>query len=101
MRRGTIRTWYLVHKWTSLICTAFLLLLCITGLPLIFGHEIDHWLADERPMADLPADTPHISLDRLVEASRQRFPGEYVRFVVYDDDEPAVFVTLAPTAEAP
>nr|WP_301287172.1 PepSY domain-containing protein [Sphingobium sp. OAS761] len=41
MTRGTIRAWYLVHKWTSLICTLFLLMLCITGLPLIFHDEID------------------------------------------------------------
>ena len=34
MTRKAIKGWYLVHKWTSLICIAFLLLLCITGLPL-------------------------------------------------------------------
>ena len=33
-----IRRWYLIHKWTSIVCTAFLLMLCITGLPLIFHH---------------------------------------------------------------
>ena len=40
MTRGTIQAWYLVHKWTSLVCTLFLLMLCVTGLPLIFHHEI-------------------------------------------------------------
>ncbi|WHZ14159.1 MAG: hypothetical protein OJF52_000994 [Nitrospira sp.] len=35
---------YLIHRWTSLVCTAFLLLLCLTGLPLIFWDEIGHWL---------------------------------------------------------
>ena len=38
MTAKTLRTWYLVHKWTSLISTIFLLMLCLTGLPLIF-HE--------------------------------------------------------------
>ena len=41
---SSIRGWYLVHKWTSLVSTLFLLMLCITGLPLIFYHEIDHAL---------------------------------------------------------
>ena len=41
MTRRSLRGWYLVHKWTSLICTAFLLMLCVTGLPLIFHDEID------------------------------------------------------------
>mgnify|MGYP003918295757 CR=1 FL=1 len=41
MTRSAIRLWYLVHKWTSLACTAFLLMLCLTGLPLIFHDEID------------------------------------------------------------
>ena len=44
MKQRTYRSWYQVHKWTSLVCTAFMLLLCVTGLPLIFHHEIDHWL---------------------------------------------------------
>src|SRR3990170_6944715 len=40
----SLRRWGFVHKWTSLICTLFMLLLCITGLPLIFHHEIDDLL---------------------------------------------------------
>ncbi|MFP3941097.1 MAG: PepSY domain-containing protein, partial [Thermoanaerobaculia bacterium] len=44
MTRRTIKAWYLVHKWTSLVSMVFLLLLCVTGLPLIFHHEIDHAL---------------------------------------------------------
>jgi uncharacterized iron-regulated membrane protein len=36
-----------VHTWSSLISTLFLLLLlllCVAGLPLIFRHEIDELL---------------------------------------------------------
>ena len=46
MQAKTIRRWSAVHTWTSLICTLFLLLLAVTGLPLIFHHEIDHLLGD-------------------------------------------------------
>jgi uncharacterized iron-regulated membrane protein len=96
----TVRSWYLVHKWTSLICTVFLLLLCVTGLPLIFHEEIDHWLDDGLAPAQLPADTPYASLDRLALLSQQRFPAEVVRYIGYDDEEPVVYVTMAPTADA-
>ena len=43
----SIRTWSWIHKWTSLVCTVFMLLLCLTGLPLIFHHEIGHLLGTE------------------------------------------------------
>ena len=39
-----VKLWFLIHKWTSLVCTLFLLMLCITGLPLIFHHELEHLL---------------------------------------------------------
>lgn len=29
----TLRRWSWLHKWSSLLCTLFMLLLCITGLP--------------------------------------------------------------------
>ena len=42
----TFKNWYLIHKWTSLICTIFLLLLCLTGFPLIFREELAVWLGE-------------------------------------------------------
>lgn len=52
------RVWLQIHTWTSLISMVFLLMLCLTGLPLIFHHEIDELL--EHPIAapPMPADTP-------------------------------------------
>ncbi|WGD56291.1 PepSY domain-containing protein [Bradyrhizobium sp. CB1650] len=44
MKARTIRLWSVVHTWTSLVSTVFLLLLCVTGLPLVFHHEIDELL---------------------------------------------------------
>ena len=37
----SLRIWSRVHTWTSLISMAFLLMLCVTGLPLVFTHEIE------------------------------------------------------------
>ena len=62
----SLRRWGFVHKWTSLICTLFMLLLCITGLPLIFHHEIDDLLHSEVKAAEVPPGTPNADLDRLL-----------------------------------
>lgn len=92
----TIKTWYLVHKWTSLICTVFLLIICLTGLPLIFHHEIEHLFDEGKPVAELPADTPAASLDTVVAAAQALYPNEYVDYVYLDDHEPQVFVGFVP-----
>ncbi len=36
IKASTVRLWYRIHKWSSLICTAFLLMACITGFLLYF-----------------------------------------------------------------
>lgn len=95
MHIRTFRFWYLVHKWTSLVCTVFLLLLCLTGLPLIFGHEIDHWLGNGVEAPELPADHAQVPTDRIVEDALARRPGSAVRFVTRDDEEPVWFVSLS------
>jgi uncharacterized iron-regulated membrane protein len=96
----TTKIWYLVHKWTSLVCTAFMLLLCVTGLPLIFHHEIDHALGYSVDPPELPGVTSRANLDEIVTAARTRKPGDAVQFVVRDPDEPNVwFVRLGKTAD--
>ena len=54
MKSTTIRRWSQVHTWTSLICTLFLLLLALTGLPLIFHHELEHLLGEAPELRELP-----------------------------------------------
>jgi uncharacterized iron-regulated membrane protein len=100
MTRNALRKWFWVHKWTSLVCTAFLLLICITGLPLVFRDEISDLLDDGLPYASVPAGTPNVSIDGLIETSRQMYPGETVLFSFIDDDEPKIVVTMGPSWEA-
>ena len=47
MSARSLKTWAWLHTWSSLVCTIFMLLLCLTGLPLIFHHEIGHLLGTE------------------------------------------------------
>ena len=41
----------------------FMLMLCLTGLPLIFHHELDGVLGYEPEVPAMPAGTAHVSLD--------------------------------------
>src|SRR5262249_55904193 len=95
-----LRIWSFIHTWTSLVCTAFLLLLYLTGLPLIFAHEIDKWLEGEPPLAKLPLDAPRVSLDRVLEQSRKIYPGEWVTGLSLDQDQPTVLVGMKPSVDA-
>jgi uncharacterized iron-regulated membrane protein len=97
-----IRRWSWTHKWASLVCTLFMLLVCVTGLPLIFNHEIQHWIHADLEPKEMPEGTPKASLDRVLATARAAEPGKVVQFVVADpDDERLWLVTLGatPTAE--
>ena len=94
MKAITIRRWSFVHTWTSLISTLFLLLLALTGLPLIFHHEIEHLLGDAPELREMAADTPHLDLQQLVQAAERHRPGEVVQYLGWEDDEPNGVVTI-------
>jgi uncharacterized iron-regulated membrane protein len=78
MQPSTIRAWSFVHTWTSLVCTAFLLLLCVTGVAMIWIHEIDARYAAHPPVAQVAADHPPANLDLVFADAVQRTPGERV-----------------------
>jgi uncharacterized iron-regulated membrane protein len=99
MSGNSIRTVQALHSWSSLICTGFLLVICLTGLPLIFADEIDH-LLDRSSFALVPANAPRQSLDRLAARTRAMYPGQVVTSMFADDDEPQDFVSMAPSFAA-
>ncbi len=99
MKLGSLKTWAWVHKWSSLVCTAFMLLLCLTGLPLIFSHEISHWLGNEIEAPEMPANTPLASLDTVLANAKALYPSRVVQFVFRDiDDDKTWTVSLGKTA---
>lgn len=95
-----LRGWYVVHKWTSLVCTVFLLLLCLTGLPLIFGEEIGHWLGTRVEPPAMAGQLPRTDLDALVADARARRPGDAVLFLSQDNEAPAWFVSMGRVPDA-
>jgi len=98
--------WYLIHKWTSLVCTAFLLMLCITGLPLIFHDEIDRLsggttrfgMPDIGSSGDAPGLLP---LDTMMAKALAARPGEVPLFMAFDNDQPSMTITTGPRPDAP
>lgn len=100
MNRKTVRAWSFVHKWTSLVCTAFMLMLCLTGLPLIFHHEIDELLDTHGTWAAPAEGAPLGSLDEVLATALASRPGEVPIFMSFDEDRPVVNVTTGPSASA-
>ncbi|WP_133365622.1 PepSY-associated TM helix domain-containing protein [Qipengyuania sediminis] len=102
MSARAIRIWYLVHKWSSLVPMAFLLMLCVTGLPLIFHDEIDALAGNdyEAALKGSPSATSGRSLDAMLAAALVDRPGEVPLFMAFSQDSPLLTVTTGPRPDA-
>lgn len=106
MSRSAIKAWVWLHKWSSLLCTAFLLMLCVTGLPLIFHDEID-WLTEEQPSFGLPGvgssgtAAALLPLDDMLARALANRPGEVPLYMAFDNDQPSMTITTGPRPDSP
>ncbi|QTD55863.1 PepSY-associated TM helix domain-containing protein [Parasphingorhabdus cellanae] len=105
MKTSHLRAWIFVHKWTSLISTLFLFMLCVTGLPLIFHEEIDAAFSDTAPLAASPVealdDGTLLSFDAVLQTALAERPDERPLYMSFDIDEPVANVTTGKTAAVP
>ena len=91
----SLRRWSWIHKWSSLVCTVFMLLLCLTGLPLIYHHEIGHLLGTDVEAPAMPADTPRGNIDAVLASAKELYPNKIAMYMSQEADEPAIWnVTL-------
>jgi uncharacterized iron-regulated membrane protein len=104
LSQRSLKAWCFVHKWTSLVATLFLLLLCVTGLPLIFHEEID---ALTRPMVS-PAEAGNhsraaASASAIMRDAVAANPGTVPLYLSWDDAAglSTVYGTVAPAVDAP
>lgn len=97
MSARSLRLWAWIHKWTSLVSMVFMLLLCLTGLPLIFSHEIDHLAGDEIEAPALPADTPRAGLEHVVRAAEAYRPGLVPLYLFAEEDAPDLWLVKLDT----
>ena len=102
MSRTTIRIWYLIHKWSSLIPTAFLLMLCVSGLPLIFHDEIDAAMGFDtaKSLSGIASSEGGLPLDTMLDRALAERPGEVPLFMAFSQDSPLLTVTTGPAPDA-
>ena len=102
MKRTTIKAWFLMHKWSSLASTLFLLLLCVTGLPLIFHDEIDGLVGEDYDaiLEGAPSAEGGVALDQMLELALKERPGEVPLFMAFSQDGPLLTVTTGPRPDA-
>jgi len=91
MTPTTVRRWAWIHKWSSLVCTVFMLLLCLTGLPLIYHHEIGHLLGNDVQAPAMAPDAPRADLDQVIAAGRTLYPGKIAMYLSQEADEPNIW----------
>lgn len=97
MKARTVRLWSVVHTWTSLISTVFLLLLCLTGLPLVFHHEIDELLG-YAPQPEAHASAARATPQQVANAALAADPGRVLQYVSWDKDEPGIVTAFTNNA---
>jgi uncharacterized iron-regulated membrane protein len=72
-----------------------MLLLCLTGLPLIYHHEIGHLLGNDVEAPALPAalqeNPPRADLDRIIAAGQALYPHKIMMYMSQDLGEPAIW----------
>lgn len=99
LSRNALRAWILLHKWTSLVCTAFLLVLCLTGLPLIFHEELEDLMGHSATLEAVAPGTVPPTLDAVVGGVLAQRPGEVVQSLLFEPDRPVVIVATAPRVD--
>lgn len=108
IKNSSLRKWGLIHKWSSLICTIFMLMLCITGLPLIFHEEIELLTGDIPPLKEMSPmqDIQRANLDLIasnaLESAQKTNPNlKVIQYLLIDkDDSRLAFVTVNSKTDA-
>jgi len=101
MQRSTLKTWFLIHKWTSLVCTLFLLMLCVTGMPLVFWEEIGHLTGATPEVAPAAPGAQPANIDELVQVALRQYPGDVPLFFGWDDHSPSIYVNTGARPDTP
>lgn len=82
------RAWEGIHTWSSLICTTFMLAVCITGLPLIFSDEIAELTGRHVKQRAAPASATRASIDAVTASAVAHVPGKVPLYLFAEEDQP-------------
>ena len=88
-----MRKIYVIHQWVSLICALFLLLLTLTGLPLLFRNEINAWNTVNLPPRGEPVALSEIwaGLPQGTAEVSQAFPTKEILAVTPDGEDGTLY----------
>lgn len=85
-----LRRWYWVHEWSSLISTLFILVACVTGLPLVFHDELEELFSSSNEPE--PNGESVLDFDALIAAAEAAEPGSVTQFVSREPTDPGITV---------
>jgi len=95
MNSRNLSRWLALHRWTSLIVTLNLTVFAITGLYLIFHHEIDEAIGAVPEVEGV--GQARLPLGEVVEAALRANPGWRPMSYAEDADHPGlVYVEMSP-----
>lgn len=102
MTTAAVRFWAQIHKWSSILCTAFLLMLCITGLPLIFHDEVEALTGgdQEAVLGGTASALGGKPLDGMLVQALASRPGQVPLFMAFSQDSSLLTITLGPRPDA-
>ena len=88
-----MRKIYIIHQWVSLVCALFLLLLTLTGLPLLFRNEINAWNTVNLPPRGEPMALSEIwaGLPQGTAEVSQAFPTKEILAVTPDGEDGTLY----------
>lgn len=74
---------YTIHRWASLLCAVFFLMLCLTGLPLLFKEEINEWNQLQPPEKPQPLSYSTLwqGLEQGIQAIQAAYPQKRIKAV--------------------
>ncbi|WP_237067100.1 PepSY-associated TM helix domain-containing protein [Microbulbifer guangxiensis] len=79
------KTLFRLHSWMALVAFVPLLVICVTGSILVFKHEIDALLIEDKVRVD-SGDRARLSLDTLAASVNSSFPSyEIVGWALFQD----------------
>lgn len=86
----SLQIWDSIHRWSSLICTISLLILCLSGLPLIFHEEIKS-LTENHPSTTGAgiASSPR-GIDATIKAALADHPNQVIQYIAFDDGQTVI-----------
>jgi uncharacterized iron-regulated membrane protein len=89
LTKDDLQKWNIIHRWSSLIATPFLLILFLTGIPLIFSDEIEQLTHIEEwvQSGQVNSDKKISSLQEAIEETKKSFPLKTPLYIFFDKDD--------------